>query len=144
MRRASSARGSANSLGSAGKAESWPAPHGGYPSERKRSFGQRMKKSASDGAPAKRKTHSGDNNDGVPIRANNESGLYNSDNNNNNPLLESSGSGGRVEAMFIDIMSSNHRYEPPKDPACAAAKEGAGAEEEEEGHRHGCRAVGEV
>ena len=30
--------------------------------------------------------------------------------------------------MFIDIMSSSHRYEPPKDPACAAAKEGAGAE----------------
>ena len=35
--------------------------------------------------------------------------------------------------MFIDIMSSSHRYEPPKDPArAAAAKEGAGAEEEEE------------
>ena len=36
-----------HSLGSAGKAESWPATHGGYPSDRKRSFGQRMKKSAS-------------------------------------------------------------------------------------------------
>ena len=55
MRRASSARGSANSLGSAGKAESWPAPHGGYPSDRKRSFGQRMKKSASDGGVRMRK-----------------------------------------------------------------------------------------
>ena len=42
MRRASSA-----SLGSAGKAESWPAPHGGYPSDRKRSFGHRVKKTAS-------------------------------------------------------------------------------------------------
>ena len=47
MRRASSARGSANSLGSAGKAESWPAHHGGYPSDRKRSFGHRVKKTAS-------------------------------------------------------------------------------------------------
>ena len=38
MRRASSARGSANSLGSAGKAESWPAHHGGYPSEAELAF----------------------------------------------------------------------------------------------------------
>merc|ERR1719326_1900235 len=75
------------------------------------------KKAAGDGAPAKRKAHTADNNDGAPIRANNESGLYYSDNNNNNnPLLESSGSGGRVEAMFIDIMTSSHRYAPPKDP----------------------------
>ena len=47
MRRASSARGSANSMGSAAKAESWPTAHGGYPSDRKRSFGHRVKKTAS-------------------------------------------------------------------------------------------------
>ena len=50
MRRASSA-----SLGSAAKAESWPTAHGGYPSDRKRSFGQRMKKSASDGGARMRR-----------------------------------------------------------------------------------------
>ena len=34
-------------MGSAAKAESWPTAHGGYPSDRKRSFGHRVKKTAS-------------------------------------------------------------------------------------------------
>ena len=78
------------------------------------------RKTADRGGPGP-KTYTND--DGAPIRPNNDSGLFESD---------SSDSGNRVEAMFIDIMSSRHRYNPPKEPGQPAAKEGAGAEADEE------------